>query len=55
MIFLPCGVVLIFWGVYELKTKPNEAELFGSGGCGLMAGFLFLGLGIICLIIGSGD
>jgi hypothetical protein len=55
MIFLPCGLVLIFWGVYELKTNPSASELFSSGGCGLMAGLMFLVFGIACVIIGSGD
>jgi hypothetical protein len=54
MIFLPCGVVLIIWGVHELRTRPNKDELLSSGGCGLVAGIVFLGFGIICLIVGAG-
>jgi hypothetical protein len=53
MIFLPSGVLLILWAVYELKTKPEARELLSSGGCGLIAGLLFVGIGVICLLMGT--
>jgi hypothetical protein len=53
VIFLPSGVLLIIWAVYELKTKPEARELLGTGGCGLITGLLFTGIGIICLLMGS--
>jgi hypothetical protein len=53
VIFLPSGFFLILWAIYELKTKPGARELLNSGGCGLIAGLLFMGIGIICMFMGT--
>jgi len=44
---------MLLWAIYELKTKPEARKLLGSGGCGLIAGLVFVGIGVTCLFIGT--